>query len=233
MDQEGQRRVASLVLGVLVGSMVAILMQATPVSAATSCGSFKATGSGPDNTNHFGTKTANLWTDNPTVSTNCYTVRSVYAKLDPDNWVETGWYKDPDGVVFNCRVAANPRSFVYANVNGFIKCSTSQEITTNTYHSWRVENGDHNTVWNYYFDNGTTQTYDTNMTQGYSQALAERHGGTDPNAAEFNGLRWMGSNGGWNSWTSSYVNASINDSPYVYCVYNSQWDHFFVKKNSC
>ncbi len=153
----------------------------------------------------------------------CILVRSIYSKVDSDNWVEIGWYKDGSSQSLDkCDDTTTPHLMVYALVNGFIKCKPgTPALSAGSSYSFRVENPAHDNSFEYFFQGSPEGSYATSFTQGLSQAFSERHTSGENLKADFSSLRFLGNAGSWNAW-SSVTNGSFGDiSGWLFCPVGS------------
>ena len=151
-----------------------------------------------------------------------------------NNFVEVGWYEENVDLTI-CTDVSAPHFFAWAIVDGTKKCqlqSGSPSISQG-FHGFKVEDGNHNMNFTYWLDGNAQVTQSTSMTQGEVFAGVDRHVDGDHLGAEFDGLKWLGSAGGWNPWNQlsgvKYTQTWDNVSDFDFC-WRSNY-HFEVRAN--
>jgi hypothetical protein len=149
-------RAALAAIGLACGVMLFGVFFPQRAANAATCGDSKWVGSKLLDQTHFGTRVTSpgMWVSNPSTSSNCFIVRSVYVLQDATHFAEFGWVIDPSGASTNCPAAPTPTVFIYSTVGSTIRCDNGETIASGDYDTsqwFRLENPNHDSYFSGYY----------------------------------------------------------------------------------
>jgi hypothetical protein len=171
-------------------------------------------------------------------SESCGRVSSISIFNSEGNYVEVGWYEDPDGGIEVCQATTGkPRVLVYAHQFGNTYGCKQNTPTLNHLDVWafRVSDLNEDTVWGYWWGSTDMGTYNLWFRTGDPVAQGERHtlATTNHASARFTGLQYSpGSGTTWTGWQGDTI-WKDNDRDYKGCNYGNVTVTVIHVSNSC
>jgi len=206
---------------VLLSFGIPIVANPQPAAAVT-CGAGQGvTGSESGQPARFG-----VWVDSSVkgmnvsvASPSCTRVGSVTVQTSDIDAVELGWYLDPYPTGCTSSAQTQPHILIVKYYNGTEYCKNGTPILSQGYHDFQISNTNHDNDWDFYVDRTAYGSFNVRFSSGYVRSGAERHTTTDSALEDFNGLKYLGSAGGWNAWANNSSTGS-SDGNFLYCYYS-------------